>query len=312
MSSKTSPQSAQREHRLVHAAGAVLWQAQGPSDAVEVAVIHRPRYDDWSLPKGKVDPGETEPVAAVREVLEETGHRAYLGRQLGAVSYPMGQGVKKVRYWAAHNVGGVFTPNAEVDEMIWLPVSEAAKKVSYPHDRKILGNFAEQPPNTQTVLVVRHGTAGSKARFAGEDGKRPLDKKGRAQAEALVAQLLSFGPTTVHAADRVRCHQTVAPLAEELGVTICNESALTEDAYADDPRRGRRRVLDIVASTPTPVICTQGKVIPDLIAWWCDRDAVRPDKSLNRKGSTWVLSLAAGRLVAADHIANALANNASP
>ena len=99
------------------------------------------------------------------------------------------------------------------------------------------------------------------------------------------------------------------PLAEELGVTINNEPTLTEEAYADNPKRGRRRVLQIADSHRTPVICTQGKVIPDLIAWWCERDGVRPDKSRNRKGSTWVLSLAEGRLIAADHIGSALAAN---
>ncbi|MBY0440933.1 MAG: NUDIX hydrolase [Mycobacteriaceae bacterium] len=309
MSIKNSSHSRPRKQRSVAAAGAVLWRSDGTNSSVEVAVIHRPRYDDWSLPKGKVDPGETEPVTAVREVWEETGHHAHLGRRIAAVSYPIGQGVKKVRYWAARSIGGEFTPNAEVDEMTWLPVSDAMKKVSYDYDRKVLRNFTQQQPDTQTVLIVRHATAGSKARFVGEDGKRPLDKKGRAQAEALLIQLLGFGPTNVHAADRVRCHQTVAPLAEELGVIVCNEPVLTEEAYADNPKRGRRRIQDIVAAEQTPVICTQGKVIPDLISWWCNRDGVQPDKSLNRKGSTWVLSLSAGRLVAADHIANALATN---
>jgi 8-oxo-dGTP diphosphatase len=188
------------------------------------------------------------------------------------------------------------------------------------------------------VLVVRHGTAGSKSRFKGEDSKRQLDKKGRAQAEALVGPLLAFGASDVYAADRVRCHQTMEPLAEELGVVIHNEPTLTEKAYAENPKRGRRRVLQIAGlrddpardtgathsrgrgGTPrlrgtsqsipshVPVICTQGEVIPDLIGWWCDRDGVRPDKSRNRKGSIWVLSLSDGRLVAADHIGSVLAN----
>ncbi|MEZ0366735.1 NUDIX domain-containing protein [Mycobacterium sp. pUA109] len=289
----------------IYAAGAVLWRP-ARKGSVEVAVIHRPRYDDWSLPKGKVDPGETEPVTAVREVLEETGYRSQLGRRLGAVSYPLDRGVKKVRYWTAGILDGEFSPGCEVDELVWLPVSDAMKKVAYPHDRKILRRFAKHPADTQTVLIVRHGTAGRKARFSGDDTKRPLDKKGRAQAEALVSQLLAFGATDVYAADRVRCHQTVEPLAEELGVVICNEPTLTEEAYADNPKHARHRVQQIAHLGRTPVICTQGKVIPDLIAWWCERDGVRPDKSRNRKGSTWVLSLSAGRLVAADHIGSAL------
>jgi len=297
--------------RVVYAAGAVLWRPDSGSakGALEIAVIHRPRYDVWSLPKGKVDPGETAPVAAVREVHEETGHRCVLGRRLTMISYPIDQGVKKVHYWAARSTGGEFVPGNEVDDLVWLPIADAMKKLEYPQDRKVLRRFLKQPADTHTVLVVRHGTAGSKARFSGDDTKRPLDKKGRAQAEALVGQLLSFGATDVYAADRVRCQQTVEPLAAELGVPIHAEPSLTEEEYAKSPKRGRHRMLRIAEQKGTPVICSQGKVIPDLITWWCERDGIRPDKSRNHKGSTWVLSLANGRLVAADHIGGSLAAN---
>jgi 8-oxo-(d)GTP phosphatase len=295
--------------RIVYAAGAVLWRSGGTDQPLEIAVIHRPRYDDWSLPKGKVDPGETAAVAAVREVFEETGHHSVLGRRLVSVSYPIDLGVKKVYYWVARSTGGEFVSGKEVDELVWLPVADAMKKLDYAQDRKVLRRFAKHPADTQTVLVVRHGTAGSKSRFSGDDAKRPLDKRGRAQAEALVGQLMAFGATDVYAADRVRCHQTVEPLAAELGVPIENEPTLTEEAYAKNPKRGRNRMLRIAAEGGTPAICTQGKVIPDLIAWWCERDGIRPDGSRNHKGSTWVLSLSDGRLVAADHIGGALAAN---
>lgn len=295
--------------KLVPAAGAVLWR--GGEDAAgvavtEVAVIHRPRYDDWSLPKGKVEFDETDPVAAVREVREETGYTAQLGRRLGSISYDIPQGTKRVWYWAARATGGDFTPNDEVDKLIWLPVDAARDQLVYPHDRKVLRRFAKQPPDTKTVLIVRHATAGRRSRFKGDDRKRPLDKLGRAQAEALVAQLLAFGATTLYAADRLRCHQTLEPLGQELGVDIHNEPALTEEAYADDHKTARHRLIDIAARAGTPVICSQGKVIPGLISWWCERDGVRPSTTGNRKGSSWVLSLVDGRLVAADHMCSPL------
>lgn len=310
MPTQNSSTAGRSGSKVVYAAGAVLWRpADTMNPGLEIAVIHRPRYDDWSLPKGKVDPGETAPVAAVREVLEETGHGAILGRRLDMVSYPIDQGVKKVYYWTARSTGGEFTSGNEVDELTWLPVAEAMNVLSYDHDRKMLRRFAKHPADTRTVLVVRHGSAGRKSRFKGDDAKRPLDKRGRAQAEALVPQLLAFGATDVYAADRLRCHQTVEPLAEELGVTVHNEPALTEEAYAKSPKRARQRMLRIAEEEGTPVMCSQGKVIPDLIAWWCERDGVRPDKSRNHKGSTWVISLSAGRVVAADHIGGALAAN---
>jgi 8-oxo-(d)GTP phosphatase len=304
---KELPPEVVQLNKAVLAAGAVLWRLNGDSATPDIAIIHRPRYDDWSLPKGKVNPGETEPVTAVREVHEETGYASHLGRRLVAVSYPVEQGIKKVRYWAARCVDGAFTPNDEVDELKWLPVEAAMKQLGYPHDRKVLRRFTKHPADTQTVLIVRHGTAGSKSRYKGDDRNRPLDKHGRAQAEALVGVLLAFGANRVYAADRVRCHQTLEPLAEELGTTIHSEPLLTEEEYPENRKAARHRVLEIASSGGTPVICTQGKVIPDLIAWWCERDGVRPDKSRNRKGSTWVMSLADGRLVAADHIGSPLA-----
>ncbi|HTX96137.1 MAG TPA: bifunctional NUDIX hydrolase/histidine phosphatase family protein [Mycobacterium sp.] len=310
MPTQNSSPARRPESRIVYAAGAVLWRpTDSANPGLEVALIHRPRYDDWSLPKGKVDPGETAPVAAVREVCEETGQHAVLGRRLDMVSYPIDADVKKVYYWAARGTGGDFTPGNEVDQLVWLPVSEAMQMLQYEQDRNLLQHFAKHPADTHTVLVVRHGTAGRKSRFSGDDTKRPLDKRGRAQAEALVPQLLAFGATDVYAADRLRCHQTVAPLAEELGVTVHNEPALTEESYAKNPKRARNRMLSIAEQDGTPVVCTQGKVIPDLIAWWCARDGVQPDKSRNNKGSAWVLSLSADRLVAADHIGGPLAAN---
>ncbi|WP_326547324.1 NUDIX hydrolase [Mycolicibacterium sp. ND9-15] len=293
--------------RTILAAGAVLWRPNGAPDAPEVALIHRPRYDDWSLPKGKVDPGETQPVTAVREVSEETGYTARLGRRLTSVSYPVEQGKKKVRYWAARQIRGEFRSNDEVDELKWLPVSAAINQVSYPQDRKVLRHFRKIPVDTKTVLIVRHATAGSKSRFKGDDRKRPLDKNGRAQAESLVGVLLAFGADHLFAADRVRCVSTLEPLATELGTSIHSDGLLTEEAYADNRKAARQRFLEIADSAGTPVICSQGKVIPDLIEWWCGRDGVRPDKSRNRKGSAWVMSLHDGRLVAADHIGSPLA-----
>jgi len=299
--------SSRKKAQTVHAAGAVLWREL--AGRLEIALVHRPRYDDWSLPKGKVDPGESHPVTAVREILEETGFAGRLGRRLAVVSYPVDGAVKRVVYWAAGAGDGEFTANDEADELLWLPPKEAMKRLQYQLDRKVLRRFAKAPAATHTTVIVRHGRAGSRSKYKGEDCARPLDKLGRAQAESLVGQLLAFGATELHAAPRVRCVQTLQPLAQEIGAAIDIEATLTEEAYTADKKSGRARVLEIAsgAAGATPVICTQGKVIPDLIAWWCERDGVRPDKSRNRKGSIWVLSSAEGRLIAADHIASPLA-----
>ena len=122
--------------------------------------------------------------------------------------------------------------------MVWLPATDAMGKVSYPDDRKVLRRFTKLPADTKTVLIVRHGTAGSKKRYKGDDRNRPLDKHGRAQAELLVGQLLAFGPTSLYAADRVRCVQTIEPLADELGAEITVGADADRGSVLAGPRHG--------------------------------------------------------------------------
>ncbi|MEV0946219.1 bifunctional NUDIX hydrolase/histidine phosphatase family protein [Rhodococcus sp. NPDC049939] len=289
----------------IFAAGAVLWRkSPRHPDEIEIAVIHRPKYQDWSFPKGKLDPGETAVVAALREVEEETGIRAHLGRHLGAVTYPIPghRRLKRAEYWAAEVFAGEFVPNDEVDELLWLPVPEVADQLSYPMDRKVLRRFTTLPPDTATMLLVRHAKAGSRKRHQSDDNTRPLDASGREQADALVAQLQAFGATDVSSADRTRCIQTVEPLAHALGTDIRLEPLMSEESYEADPAATRTRARKVAALGGVQVICSQGGVIPDLLQWWADSDGISLPAARNRKASTWVLSLSGGKLVQADHI----------
>lgn len=123
------------------AAGGVVWRVGGRG--VEVIVVHRPKYDDWSFPKGKLNPGESYEHGAVREVEEETGLRCVMGRELASVRYRDAKGrSKKVRYWEMTPTGGNFVPNAEVDEMRWLSLHETASALSHRYDLGVLESFA--------------------------------------------------------------------------------------------------------------------------------------------------------------------------
>ena len=123
--------------RRIEAAGGVVIRDG------KVAVVHRDRYDDWSLPKGKLDKGESFEQAALREVLEETGLQVELGDELEPVSYVDQKGRPKVvRYWLMEVVGGEFQANDEVDELRWLAPAEAVGLLSYPHDRDLVGSVA--------------------------------------------------------------------------------------------------------------------------------------------------------------------------
>ncbi|MER5394658.1 NUDIX hydrolase, partial [Saccharopolyspora sp. NPDC002686] len=219
--------------RTVRAAGAVLWR--DGSGGPEVAVVHRPRYEDWSLPKGKLDPGELPAHAAVREVAEETGFSCVLSRFLTRVNYAVpaagGTAEKVVDYFAARACGGSFAPNSEVDELRWLPVARARELVSYPHDGRVLDVFEQLPTELATVLLVRHAKAGKRSDWNGDDVLRPLTEAGRQQRDALHSLLPLFGPTRVHSAPRLRCEQTVAPIAADLGVDIEPEPLFSEEGF---------------------------------------------------------------------------------
>jgi 8-oxo-dGTP pyrophosphatase MutT (NUDIX family) len=127
---------------VVEAAGGVVWR-RSPAGELEVLLVHRPRYDDWTVPKGKLGAGEDHAAAALREVEEETGLRCALGEQLPSTSYVDRKGrPKRVRYWAMTPAGGAFTPSDEVDEVRWVSVDAAASMLTYPRDRAVLDALA--------------------------------------------------------------------------------------------------------------------------------------------------------------------------
>jgi 8-oxo-dGTP pyrophosphatase MutT (NUDIX family)/phosphohistidine phosphatase SixA len=303
------------------AAGAVVWR---PDDrgGIEVAVVHRPRYDDWSLPKGKLDPGETIPATAVREVAEETGFRAVLGRRLTTIHYDVpgrdGRRVPKtVEYFSAKAVGGAFEPSAEVDELRWLDPDQAQYLCTRDSDSEVLSDFRALPPELTTVLLVRHGKAGKREEWNGDDDLRPLAAAGMRQAEALRAMMPAFGPDRVFSAPRLRCVQTVQGIGEDLDVEVRQERLLSEEGYLADPVVGLARLLAIVTDDGVPVICSQGGVIPHAVSTLAERDGValprtKKDTVPCKKGSVWVLSFqgatenAGPKLVSADYYPTAL------
>ncbi|MBV8933579.1 MAG: NUDIX hydrolase, partial [Kutzneria sp.] len=142
----------------IRAAGAALWRTN-TAGGVEVAVVHRSRHDDWSLPKGKLEAQETAPLAAFREVVEETGFSPVLGRTLADVRYPAGGADKVVRYFSARVRSGRFAPNNEVDELRWLPPVEAHDLLTYSSDRDVLAALCSLPTDLVTLLLIRHAKA---------------------------------------------------------------------------------------------------------------------------------------------------------
>jgi 8-oxo-(d)GTP phosphatase len=290
----------------IRAAGAVLWRRAGAGH--EVALIHRLRYDDWSFPKGKREPGEHLLVTAVREVAEETGIRVILGRRLSPACYQRGRQPKRVDYWVARAAAGdgpAFIPNDEVDKLDWLPVVEARARLSYPHDADLLTEFAAGPTETVPLILLRHGSAGSKHAWPGADLARPLDARGVVQATRLAMLLSCFGRCRVLSSAAERCLATVRPYAAQAGAELEIEPGLTVGKAGRQAGPGARDAAAVAAAVvgagQPAVICAHRENLPPLLSAACDRlRAAVPDGPPLRKGGFWVLHTAAGALAGAE------------
>jgi phosphohistidine phosphatase SixA/ADP-ribose pyrophosphatase YjhB (NUDIX family) len=301
----------------ISAGGGVLWRpalghgnpldpnpgVSGPP--IELAMVHRPRYDDWSLPKGKLHGGEHPLLGAVREVMEETAIEPVVGRRLPQQEYRLGPDRKTVDYWAMtpRAIGAAgFTPNDEVDELRWVRPAEAGTWLSYDRDRELIRAFLAVPPaEAATLLLVRHARAGDRSAWRGDDDLRPLEEAGRAQAARLRDGLRWFWPERVLSADILRCVDTVRPVAEELGLPVEPEPALTERAFDADEDRTLRRVKELVALGGRSVLCSQGGVIPAVVRTLARASGLHLRHVRARKGSVWALSFVDDRLTAADY-----------
>ena len=297
---------------VVHAAGAVLWRVR--AGGIETALVHRPRYDDWSFPKGKSMPGEHVLLTAVREVEEETGVRAALGRRLASQSYPAEGQTKRVEYWAARPVSAEqFTPNDEVDALAWLPLPAARERLSYPRDVSLLDSFTADPADTAPVILLRHAAAVAKKawRDAGHDDDlaRPLSDAGKEQAGVLGELLSTFAPARVISSAARRCLDTVTPYAERAGVPVTQEPAFTVDGKAQShggadwtaTRDARLRIAEAVRSRRPVIICAHRQNLSWMLAEACElAGAPVPDGPPLRRGAFWVLQLGGGRLMSAE------------
>jgi 8-oxo-dGTP pyrophosphatase MutT (NUDIX family)/phosphohistidine phosphatase SixA len=284
----------------IRAAGGVVWRPGAAG--VEVCVVHRPRYDDWSLPKGKLEPGEHPLVAAVREVAEEADVRGVPQVRLPPVGYTSDGRPKVVDFWSmrAADSGG-FETGTEVDGIRWLPPEAAGRLVSYPHDARVLRDFAALPPVTSVLTLVRHARAGHRATWSGPDSARPLDDAGRARARALVPLLALTRPERLLSASPRRCVQTLEPLAELLDRPIEVSSDLDEPApgqnLQENALAAAARLTDLALASGQAAVCSQGKVIPLALALLAG--AGTADTYPTAKGDGWLLAFTGDRLLAA-------------
>jgi 8-oxo-dGTP diphosphatase len=250
---------------LIRAAGAVAWRP-GP-DGDEVLLVHRAKYDDWSLPKGKQEPDEPLPLTATREVLEEAGAVITLGRRLAPVRYKVNGNPKQVDFWAAQvtAMDDAAVPNAEVDKIAWLPVAAALRRVSYKQDVAVLTDFAAGVCDTTPFILLRHARAVPRSDWKGDDAARPLDKSGAVDAGLLAGVLACFAPQAlVVSSPAVRCLDTVRPYADLTGSPVRPEDSLRALSRSASANPASLIYALIVGRDPA-IVCAHRENLPFLL-----------------------------------------------
>jgi 8-oxo-dGTP diphosphatase len=257
----------------IYAAGALCWRVV--DDKLVMLVVHRTKYGDVTIPKGKVDPGETLPQTAVREILEETGLAVTLGVPLGVSAYPLASGREKiVHYWAAEVTDqaieqSTFVPNSEIAAIEWVTLKKARGYLTYERDVEILDAFEalvkQGITSTFALIALRHGKAEPRAGWKGPDASRPLTDRGVKQAAGDVGTLRAWRPRRIITSDAVRCVATVAPLAAATGIKPRREHGISQDAYEEGNADVRGVVGKRVRSRKTAVLCSHGPVLPEIL-----------------------------------------------
>lgn len=265
---------------VIECAGALVWRIK--DEDLQVLLIHRPRYNDWSWPKGKRDPGEALPCTAVREVKEETGKDIILGIPLPGLQYITPEGdLKRVHYWAAHTTKkshgalaarapiGEVNPD-EVDDTQWMSVKDAAKALTRAADRApldaLIHAHTEGRLDSHVVAIARHGKAVSRASWGGKEGDRPLTPLGQGQSWALVPVLSAFGVISVVTSRWARCAQTMRPYEQAARVHAKELDTLTEASHERDPDLVVRAMTEIITDNRPTVLCSHRPVLPTVFA----------------------------------------------
>ena len=273
------------------AAGGLIWRKNGPS--IEILLAHRPNYDDWAFPKGRLDKGETIIECAHREVVEETGLQVRLGRRLPTTSYTKPSGrPKQVAYWAMRYMGGTFVKNREVDQIRWLTRRKALRLLSYTRDQELLGDLPDKWTRTpQRLIVVRHADAGKRGEWEKGDHLRPLSKLGWSQALSLIPRMTGLDIDRIETSPATRCRETIGPLA-----AARNRRPVTnEDLWEEASPKSTEKLLENLGRESV-VWCTHRPLVERITRAL----GVKPAHAeVSEKGAAWVVELHKGKPV--DH-----------
>lgn len=291
------------ETDVIMAAGAVLWRRNSDGD-VEIAIVHRPTYDDWSLPKGKIEGSEALIACAYREVIEETGYKARFGPYLGDTFYKVNEVPKVVRYWSAQVISGEEDSfdRAEVDQLLWLSPKKAIETITIKDDRKIVKRFLKLGRDTKPFILLRHAKAVERADWQGDDGDRPLTEKGQRQVKGLIDSLHVFDLKEIHTSDAIRCLDTAAPVAKAYGLRPVVNSDLSEYTYSRNKESAARYIKNLFERDEAILVCGHNPILSKIVKKMARKlDMYKEDFSLG-KGDAFVIHRSRGKIYSIDHL----------
>jgi 8-oxo-(d)GTP phosphatase len=262
----------------IRAAGVVL--VDRSSREPRILLVHRPGHRDWSLPKGKLDKGESTVAAAVRECAEETGVTPILGPPLEQQRYPVMGRPKTVDYWmATPGRDRGFRADDEIDKIMWASPMQAKSMLSYDRDLDLVRRTLNVG-RTYPLAILRHTSAVKRGDHKGADRRRPLTNRGRREAKELIPLLSAFGVTHVYSSDAARCKQSVAPYARSIKTRVRVDDVFSEQVHAKRPKAAPQRLLELADRTQALVVCTHRPVLPALLAALTTRMDARAAKAL--------------------------------
>ncbi len=274
---------------MIFAAGAVVWRRTKKN--VEIALVHRPKYDDWSLPKGKQDTGEALIACAFREVIEETNLKVAFGPFIADTEYFVPDGLKKVYYWSARlaDDSPEFHPNDEVDLLEWHSLESAVEKVTRDSDREVIEKFGSIPYDTYPLIMLRHAKALAREEWQGEDEDRPLQQLGQQQAHRALSLYQVYGLEQIHTSDAVRCHDTVEQMAKALDIPLTITNKVSEYTWKKNKEKAIDYAKDLIKENEPILLCSHNPVLPRMMEKLTKKiDFDYPSNKLE-PGESWVL-----------------------
>ena len=284
------------------AAGAVLWR-KSEKKKIEVLIIHRPKYDDWTFPKGKAEIGEPLIACAYREVLEETNIETAFGPYLGEVEYLTNDGKKKVSFWSAKVIKEKeFNSNAEVDQLKWVEVTKVKELLTLDTDRKILEQFLQIEPDTKPLVLLRHAKAVTRDEWQGEDDDRPLDSYGQNQAKRLLAMYQVFNLEQIHSSDAVRCYDTVFAIAKGLNIKLEVTGKLSESTFKKDKEKAFDYAKDLMKLNESVLLCSHNPILPKMLNKLTKKSEVDADEGKLLPADGWVIHRIGKEVIQIDRI----------